>query len=477
MNRLLPPIPFRKGPRMHRSGFVLLLSVLAASAADAPPRTLDAGTWVRPSFTVVPADVGECPSEEVFLKRAWRRHNAEILLPARPLARLEAAQESHHCEEAREALVRGVSGDWSGLLSMQRFDRNDLPPEQLDTVSRAAGIFPWPEVGPILQGHLADTLRNLLAAKALERSAHLGSSESQNSSVALKMRTQDVTDTELSLLRNSARVVQLRVNGLDVRRSKKGLEFRADFSCALWGFDPVARSFKLEGIWAANSGEVGDAHASGSRVASVSRGFRDRILDLPAFRFTTQILSGHEGNWLNPASNFTTNTAADLRLNRRFRYFENRVDASGNTVAVPAGYGYLDDHSDKDSLWRLRHVGGIRPYSGLVLEEVPGDAWGYVSLTEAGARTTGDAHRPASGDRYVELRSGSPQWELRFGTAAPLGSSHSFLTVDLPFTMGDVHGAVVDDHGLLHPSVPTDLSREQDRQETGPLLGLSLIHI
>ena len=450
-----------KGPSILNkpaNATVLLALLSAAVAAQAPPRSLDAGTWVRQSLSIVPVQVGPCPSDEVFVRRAFRRLNAEILLPMRMVAKVEAREEKAYCEEAREALEHRLEGDWSGLTGMQRFDRNDLPAERMDTVRQALAVTPWQGMPTVLGNQLADTLRGLLSAKALERSQHLVSDAERNSAISVKMKTEDVTDTELSLLRGSAHVLALRVVGLDVGRSRKELSFRADFAAAIWSFDPVTKNFAPEGAWAASASEGGAAGYAGAQVAGTGRGLGQRILDLQTFHFTTQILAGNVGSWINPASTFSTNTGADLGYNRRFRYFENRVDGSGNTVPVPAGYGYLDAHFPKDSTWRLRHVGGIQPYSGLVLEEVPGDAWGFVSLTEVGSRI--DGRNDTSGnDLTVNLRAASPLWELRFGTRAPLGSSHSFISADIPLYFGDVHGSL--------GTSPRDIGA----QETGLLFG------
>jgi len=431
---------------------LLLLPVLAAAAmAQEPARSLDAGTWVRQSLTVVPAQVGDCPPVETFERRAFRRLNAEALFRMRELARNQAHEEHAYCEEARESLGRHLEGDWSGLLSMQRFDHNDLPPDRIEDVHQAVGVTPWPGMPEVLARDLSDTLRGLLSAKALERSQHLMSSEDQNSAVAIKMKSEDVTDTELSLLRGSAHVLAMRAYGLDVDRGRKGLSFRSNFAVAIWSFDPSTRAFAPEGAWAASDAEGGPPGSAGAQVASVGRGVGQRILGLQEFHFTTQILSGNVGSWIDPASTFSTNTGADLRLNRRFRYFENRENAGGSTVAVPAGYGYLDEHVSQDSVWRLRHIGGIQPYAGLVLEEVPGDQWGFISLTQVSSRIAGGAETlgvaQQEGTRYVGIRSASPLWELRFGARTPLASSHSFFSLDMPFYFGDVHGELEDVDG------------------------------
>jgi len=453
------------------SDLLLLLPALASvAAAQEPARTLDAGTWVRQSLTVVPAQVGECPPVEDFERRAFQRMEGRDPRRMREIARAQAREERDYCEDARQSLAAHLGGDWSGLLSMQRFDRNDLPPDRIEDVRQAVGVTPWPAMPEILSRDLSDTLRGLLAAKALDRSQHLMSSADQNSSVAIKMKTEDVTDTELSLLRGSAHVLALRVTGLNADRGRKGLSFRASFSAAIWSFDPSTRAFAPEGAWAVSDAEGGPPGSAGAQVANTARSLGQQILDIKVFHFTTQILSGNVGNWINPASTFSTNTGADLHLNRRFRYFENRETAGGSTVAVPAGYGYLDEHVAQDSIWRLRHIGGIQPYAGLVLEEVPGDQWGFLSLTQVssriadGAETLGVSQR--NGARYVGVRSASPLWELRLGGRTPLGSAHSFFTLDMPIYFGDVHGALEDvDYISIRDS------GERDMEDAGLLTG------
>lgn len=439
----------------HKIIPALFLFWTTTALAEASERTLDAGTWIRPSLSLVPAEVGNCPSEETFVRRAIARLDAGRRRHLLEAAEREGRQDLAFCQEARESLSRSLEGDWSGLLSMQRFDRNDLPSDRLDAVRQSVAGTPWQGLPEVLSRELADTLRGLLAQKALERSAHLASEEQKNSAVADKMRTQDVTDAELSLLRASAHVLALRVRGLDVQRTRDGTRFKADFSVAIWNFDSERRTFSPEGAWSAQDEVEGHSpNGSGAEIAKSSRSLAQRALDLKPFHFSAQILSGHEGSWVNPASNFATNTGADLSCNRRFRYFENRADASGNTVTVPAGYGYLDRHT-QDSLWRLRHIGGIQPYAGLVLEEIPGDLWGFLSLTQVSSRIDGD--RNPSGDTVVHLRAASPLWELRLGTRTPLGSSHSFFSLDIPFYFGDVHGVL---------SIP-----KRDSVELGTLFG------
>lgn len=441
---------------MKHSTTSTALLLLAISLAHAEPadRSLDAGTWVRPSLSLVPAEIGDCPSDEIFLRRAFVRLDVAHRRHLREAAEHEARQEIAYCQDARQSLARHLEGDWSGLLSLQRFDRNDLPPERLEAVRQAMVGTPWQGLPEVLSRELGDTLRGVLAAKALERSEHLASDQQRNSAVADKMRTQDVTDAELSLLRGAAHVLALRAGGLDVKRTRDGMRFKADFSLAIWSFDPQARSFTREGNWAIrNSVEGRSPEAAGAELSRSSRSLSQRTLDLHAFRFSAQILSGHDGSWVNPASTFSTNTGADLSDNRRFLYFENRQDASGNTAATRVGYGYLEDRTS-DSLWHLRHIGGIQPYAGLVLEEIPGDNWGFISLSQVSSRV--DGNRNPSGDTVVHLRAASPLWELRFGTRAPLGSSHSFFTLDIPLYFGDVHGV---------------FSTRADSQETGLLWG------
>lgn len=449
----------------------LLLLVPLASAPAA--RELDAGTWVRPSLTVLPAAVGDCPSYETFLERAWIRLRAEVLVLQRPRARAEARFEKDFCDEARSALVGRLAGDWSRLTSLDRFDRNELPPELVGDLSATYLGAPDGAFAANLASVAADTLRGLLAAKALERSEHLASDQQLNSAVATKMRTQDVTDDELALLRNSAHVLALRATNLDVRpRGRKGLAFQAAFHAAIWSFDPVARSFAPEAAFAREDVQTSTSPVeAGAAVAENGLGFGANFLDLPPFRFTTQILSGHEGSWLRPASRFRTNTRADLRIHRRFLYLENRAVPGGSDVQVRAGYGYLDHRYDTDSSWRLRHIGGIRPYAGLVLEEVPGNTWGPFSVAWVQSTIEGksDTNDRGTDDRFVSIRHTSPLLEFRTGVRTNLGDlPNQHFLFDLPFYFGAVDGFLNEDWKTR------DTLRLRARMPTSLLWGVGL---
>ena len=434
--------------------FAPILSFLAASGPV--ERQLDAGTWVRQSLTVLPASVQECPSYETFEQRAWARLGAEVLVMLRPRARAEAREEKSFCDEARSALVASLSGDWSRLTSMGRFDKNDLPSDLVQKLSATYKDQPDPAFAATLGRLAGDTLRGLLADKALERSAHLQSDQQQNSAVATKMRTQDVVDEELALLRGSAHVLALRATWLDVRRpnSGKGLEFRAGFQTGIWGFDPVAKTFAQEAAFERSEDETSHSGASaGASVGSSGGDFTNRFLDLQAFRFTTQILSGNEGWWLRPASRFSTNTAADLSMHRRFRYMETRAVAGGSDKQVQAGYGYVDRRNKEDSSWRLRHIGGIKPYSGLVLEEIPGNTWGLFSVawTTPTIEDKADTNDRDDG-RWVSIRHTSPVLEFRLGVRSNLGDlAHNHFLFDLPVYFGSVAGALNQEYDV-HPS-------------------------
>ena len=454
--------------------FPLLLLVAPAAPIE---RALDAGTWVRPSLSVLPAAVGECPSEEIFERRAWIRYDAELFPPNRPRARAAARLEKDFCEEARAALAARLSGDWSGLGSMERFDRNELPDELRQILSNrflAEGPSTFPET---LRESATDTLRGLLAAKALERSEHLGSDLQRNSAVATKMRTQDVTDEELALLRGSAHVLALRAGGLDVfPAGRKGLRFQATFQAAIWSFDPIERRFAPEGSFAQDGNATSlSAVDAGASVAENGRGFAGNFLDLPPFRFTTQILSGHEGWWLRPASKFSPNTQADLRLHRRFHYLENRAIAGGSDIQVRAGYGYVDHRYATDSSWRLRHIGGIRPYAGLVLEEIPGTTWAPVSVAWVSPTIEGRADTSSrdGDDRFVSIRHTSPLLEFRFGVRSNLGDlPHQHFLFDLPLYFGAVEGFLNEDLGSRR--FGTDTLRLRAQMPTSILWGFGL---
>ena len=451
---------------------LLFLIPLASAPAQ---RELDAGTWVRPSLTVLPASVGDCPSYETFERRAWIRLRAEVQVFQRPRARAEAHQEKDFCEEARGTLVSRLSGDWSRLTAMDRFDRNDLPPELVQNLSSTYLQEGDPSFAQILQRSAADTLRGLLAAKALERSEHLASDQQLNSAVATKMRTQDVTDDELALLRGSAHVLALRATDLDVRPAgRKGYEFHTAFHTAIWSFDPIAKTFAQEGAFSLDGATASPSPIeAGSSLGEKGRGFTGDLLNLKPFRFTTQILSGNEGSWLRPASKFQTNTQADLQIHRRFLYMENRAVAGGSDVQVLAGYGYVDHRLAVDSSWRLRHIGGVRPYAGLVLEEVPGNTWGpfsvaWVQTTIEGRSDTNDRGRD---DRFVSIRHTSPMLEFRFGVRSNLGDlANQHFLFDLPIYFGSVDGFLNEDLGSLR--VGKDTLRLRAQMPTSLLWGL-----
>lgn len=454
----------------------VLAALLLVSAPSAPAeRALDAGTWVRQSLTVLPASVGDCPPHETFERRAWVRFNAEILPLQRPFARAAAQREKEFCEEARSTLVARLAGDWSRLTRMDRFDRNELPPEMVQNLSATYLREDDPSFAQVLQSASADTLRGLLAAKALERSEHLASDQQLNSAVATKMRTQDVTDDELALLRGSAHVLALRASGLDVHpRGRKGLEFEAAFHAAIWSFDPVAKTFAQEAAFAQGGSHTsGSPFEAGSSLADKGLGFGDGILDLKPFRFTTQILSANEGWWLRPASKFQTNTRADLRIHRRFLYLENRAVEGGSDVQVRAGYGYADHRFAVDSSWRLRHIGGIRPYAGLVLEEVPGNTWAPLSVAWVQPTIEGksDTNDRGLDDRFVSIRHTSPLLEFRFGVRSNLGDlANQHFLFDLPIYFGSVEGALNEEYD---PN-PKDTIRTVARMPTSLLWGFGL---
>jgi len=434
----------------------LLIAILPAAPAE---RTLDAGTWVRQSLTVLPVAVEDCPSQDHF---SGGSVGVDDVLGVVAGERMHDGSRTARsfCLEARNAVIATLGGDWSRLTGYSRFDNNPLPSALLQKLSQSF-LMQGSNFTQELSSTIGDTLRAVVASKAQERSEHLRSSLQENSAVAIKMKTVDITDEELALLRGSAHVLALRVTGLDVDRmtNKDGRRFKARFHATVWSFDPVSKTFTQEAMFdKEESAREKTGFEAGNQVAENAR-MTDKLLDVKAFRFTTQVLSSKEGWWLRPASKFITNTSADLVVNRRFRYMENRGGGEGQSdKLVQAGYGYLDGRIVIDSSWRLRHIGGIRPYSGLILEEIPGSTWGIGAFTWAPSLigTPQDTNGRTSDKRHVTITHASPMLEFRVGVRSNIGDlPNQHFLLDMPFYFANVNGALNEDLGREIRVTPT----------------------
>jgi hypothetical protein len=435
--------------------------VLGACVWAQPARQLDAGTWVRKSFSVAPGAVGECPDDEAFLKRAAVHFKiGQLPLHLREeawiKARGRAGQMKAACQEMRGSMERSLMRDWSGLLSMERFDVNRLPPELLANDAQFFLKQGTQGLKEKLQADLGDTLRSALAATALSRGRHLEADYQKNSLMSDKLKTEDLTESELSIVRKSAYLALLRVRKVDlvleehVVKEKKGKERReshwegkAEMELALYSFDPVTKSFRLAFQDQLSRSESEGSPASiGQQMASGAGVFSSRILELPPFRFTSQTIS-LDGNWLRPASVFQANTRADLRVHRRFRYLETQEGKNGQDRQEVIGYGFLD-RVRGDSACRVRHIGGQDPYIGMSLEEVPGTWWATLGYAWSEPQLSSDV--PAAdrnGERfYVRHLSPSPTVRLEIRGNAPGDGVYQYFGLDLAGSLGDAEGSL-----------------------------------
>lgn len=431
----------------------LLLAALAAAQA---PRELDAGTWIRQSFTVAPGAVGPCPSEDVFLERAKRVYKVHLLPPlvrdeAMRKARNRARGTAAACEELRQSLARSVKGEWSGILSMERFDANPLPRERLERVASAYGANGGAGLEAVLGQELSDTLRTLLARTALSRSGHLRSDFQRNSLVNDKLKTEDLTESELALVRNSAHVLVLRAISPDIDLSeKKGWRGSAVLESEMWSFDPVAKRFSRSLSDRSAVSEEGSPEAIGAHIGASAANVRNRILELQAFKFTSQTVS-LAGNWLLPASVFQSNTKADMQIHRRFLYTETQVQKNGNESKETIGYGYVD-RIGKDSTVRIRHIGGQSPYVGMTLQEIPGTWWSTLGYSWTQAQWRHETPSPDESGERLQLRhlSPSPTLRLQIRGNAPGNGLFQYFGLDIAGSAGNATG------GLEHIQVSSD---------------------
>lgn len=430
----------------------LLVSCLAlvSLAAAQAPRELDAGTWVRKSFSVAPGAVGTCPSEEFFLERAKRVYKVHMLPPllreeALHKARNRARGSAAACEEMRQNLANSLKGEWSGILAMERFDANPLPRERLENVAMAYGTNGNTGLGAVLSQELGDTLRTLLARTALTRSMHLRSDFNMNSKANDKLRTEDVTENELAMVRGSAHVLVVRAQGLDIdlnEGKKGGWNGSATLEMEMWSFDPVTRSFKLVHSDRTTSSDDGSPSGIGHKLGADAGNFKSRILELQTFKFTSQTIS-LGGSWLLPASVFQSNTKADMQVHRRFHYTETQVQKNGSEKLERVGYGYVD-RLGKDSTVRIRHLGGQSPYVGMTLEEIPGTWWTTLGYAWTASQVSSSRPEPnENGERLVVRHlSPSPTLRLQIRGNAPGNGLFQYFGLDLAGSVGDATGAL-----------------------------------
>jgi hypothetical protein len=426
-----------------------VLVVASTLFADAPPRVLDAGTWVRKSFSVAPGAVEDCPSHEVFVHRAEEFFHLRMTPPlfrdeVKARARHRANNQFAACQEMRVGLEQGLNRDWSGLLSMERFDSNPLDRSRLLEASEFLLVKGHGGIEARMQTLFGDSLRHLLAQTALTRSSHLEADYQKNSKMTEKLKTDDLTESELSIVRNSAYVllVSARRPDLVTVGQKSGIMASAILDVRMYSFNPVNRTFKLAyATQTSGSSDEGSPEAMGRSIATATGRVQASILELPEFRFTSQSTS-LAGNALRPAIVLDANTKADLRVHRRFRYIETQVGKDGSEHQEQIGYGFIDGFGEKDSSYEIRHIGGQTPYVGMTVEEVPGTWWGTFgycpSVTEVASPVP---QRDATGDRLV-LRhlSYAPTFRAQFRGNAPGDGVYQYAGADLALGFANATG-------------------------------------
>ncbi len=425
---------------------LLLTASLTVSAQVS--RYQDAGTWVRKSFTIAPGAVAPCPDEEVFLSRA----RSLLPRPGRPLRPYDQDERIRHyaarlqsaCQDMRQGMAAGLSGDWSGLLAMERFDQNPLPRPPLVSSAIQYLTNGTDGLGNQLQADLGDTLQALLYRTALTRSRHLGADYQQNSLLHDKLKTEDLTDVELGLVRKSAYVALVRARNPDMTQVENKKKERiwsgsATLEMVLFSFDPTTKAFRLISHQATSvSGDEGSPEEIGLALARKASSFSTGVLELADFQFTSQVIS-LDGSWLRPAADFKANTRADLAVHRRFRYLEMQQGKDGRDREKEIGYGFVD-HVSRDSLYRVRHIGGQSPYIGMKVIEVPGTWWatfGYAyenTEVSSGIRTD---------DERLLLRhlSPAPTLRLQIRGNTPGDLPCQYVGIDMAGSVGNATGS------------------------------------
>ncbi len=373
---------------------LLILALTGTISATEPaPMTLDDGTWIRKSISVLPVALAPCqktPDKE--LRSEWKQSHPKKNPSKEDILAL-SRRNAEVCEDVRRNLDERADR-FTEITHLHRFDHNPLEQGAEDRLRRELehegfrGRFE-----KALQRELGVPLVEILDRTALERAKSLESDFQKNSMVTEKTKTEDITANQTALVRKAAYLFALRIDGLRVSRTKAGWTVHARRQLEIWKFDPARRIFTPRASWddAVGGKAFPDPEALASQVWTNS-GFDSRILALDEFRFTAQFEEVVEKGW-RPAAVIHANTDADLRVHRRFLYLENRLVPGHGSVRESVGWGYLDQANTADSSYRIRHIGGQDPYDGLVVEEVPGTSWQILSFSLVPGRSD---NQPAS---------------------------------------------------------------------------------
>ena len=417
--------------------------LVLAWAWAAPAPTLDAGTWVRPSLSVLPVAVARChPASSGEMLREWKEEHPSKGGKKHPNppaeSRLEemARQRDRVCEEVRLGTETGGKR-WTGLPALRRFDSNPLPEdlEQELTIALEKGMGKLEDRLP----RLASPLREDLAAAAVDRARHLESDFQKNSMVAEKAHEEDIVSSQTRRMRNAGWVLAQRVEDLRLSRRRGAWFVEGTRTLGAWRFDPEASLFRRKALWDERFQEEVVDPSRASAAAFGAGGFDSRLLSLEDFRFTAQLESCERG--LRPSGRIASDTEADLRSGRRFVYRERVLEPDGATRVNAAGYGFLE--SGEGTSWTLRHIGGRDPYDGMVVQELPGDGWAVLGLE----RTPWERGGPApSGGPRAELDGHPVAWTLFGGWRrnAPGDLPGQSLFADLSGSWVDLSGALRD---------------------------------
>lgn len=399
---------------------ILAATILAVAAGDAAVVPLDAGTWLRPSLSVLPIAAAPCqPASTREMLEEWKAdHPAKGRKKPKPPSEEElgarARGRDRICEEVRRGVEAG-GARWTGLSAMHRFDANPLP-EELDGRMREALEKGMPRLESTLP-ELAQPLREWLEGVAVDRAQHLESDFQKNSMVSEKAHEEDIVASQTRKVRDAAWILAQRVEGLRLHRAKGLWIVSGRRTLGLWRFRADPSRFRRAASWeSAFETEIVDP----SRAAAAAFGagaFDARLLELEDFRFTAQMESSEKG-W-RPWARISIDTDTDLRPGRRFIYRERALQADGSTRTETVGYGFLEDGgaSDRGTTWRLRHIGGRDPYDGLVAQEVPGNIWAVLGV-ERTVWESSNAPASSSGPGW-HLDEPPEAWGIRGGWRGP----------------------------------------------------------